>query len=55
MNDHTKNGCIWPDVREGPSNKEVVSACGDDRERAVMIYYMDLPKYIHNSVAKCFP
>lgn len=54
MSDHTKNGCTWPDAKDGTSSTEA-SACGDDRGRAVMMYDMDLPKHIHNSVAKCFP
>lgn len=54
MSNNTKKGCIWPDAKGGTSNKEV-SACGDDGKRAVMMYNVDLPKYIHNSAAKCFP
>lgn len=54
MNDNTQKGCVWPDAKEGTSNKEAL-ACGDDGERAVMMDDVDLPKYIHNSVAKCFP
>jgi len=42
------------DAKEGASNKEA-SACGNDRERAVMMYDTNLPKHIHNSIAKCFP
>lgn len=51
---NTKKGCVWPDAKEGTSNKEA-SACGDDQKRAVMMYDMALPKHIHNSVAKRFP
>lgn len=42
MSDNTKKGCVWPDAKEGTSNKGV-SSCGDDRERAVMMYDMNPP------------
>lgn len=54
MSDNSKQGCVWPDAKEGASNKEA-SACGDDRERAVMMCDVDLSKCVHNPVAKCFP
>lgn len=54
MSDNPKKGCVWPDAEEGTSDKEA-SACDDGRERTIMMYDMDLPKYIHKSVAKCFP
>lgn len=42
------------DAKEGASNKEA-SACGNARERAVMMQDTNLPKHVHNSIAKCFP
>ena len=49
-----QKGTCMADAKEGASNKEA-SACGNDRERAVMMYDTNLPKHIHNSIAKCFP
>ena len=49
-----QKGMCMADAKEGASNKEA-SACGNARERAAVMYDTNLPKHVHNSIAKCFP